>query len=186
MLNILSSSLYRECFRVRYLRKGKRLMKKLILDACCGGRMFWFDKSNPVVTFADIRKERLEFSGNRVCNVDPDIIQDFTDMSTLKDDTYYMVVFDPPHFKHAGKTGYMSKKYGSLDSNWKDIIKPGFDECFRVLKPYGTLIFKWNETDIKTSEILKLIERQPLFGHVSGKASKTHWLAFMKIPDDAV
>jgi hypothetical protein len=22
-------------------------MKKTILDACCGSRMFWFDKSNP-------------------------------------------------------------------------------------------------------------------------------------------
>ncbi|NBJ75120.1 SAM-dependent methyltransferase, partial [Neglecta sp. X4] len=24
-----------------------------ILDACCGGRMFWFDKQNPFVTYMD-------------------------------------------------------------------------------------------------------------------------------------
>lgn len=30
---------------------------KLILDACCGSRMFWFDKKNPLALFADIRDE---------------------------------------------------------------------------------------------------------------------------------
>ena len=28
---------------------------KIILDACCGSRMFWFDKENPLTLFADIR-----------------------------------------------------------------------------------------------------------------------------------
>lgn len=28
---------------------------KLILDACCGSRMFWFDKHNPAVTYMDKR-----------------------------------------------------------------------------------------------------------------------------------
>ena len=30
---------------------------KIILDACCGSRMFWFDKENPLALFADIRDE---------------------------------------------------------------------------------------------------------------------------------
>lgn len=30
-------------------------MKK-ILDACCGSRMFWFDKENADVEFMDIRE----------------------------------------------------------------------------------------------------------------------------------
>ena len=30
---------------------------KIILDACCGSRMFWFDKENPLVLFTDIRDE---------------------------------------------------------------------------------------------------------------------------------
>lgn len=47
----------------------------------------------------------------------------------------------------------------------------------RVLKPNGTLIFKWNEEQIKLNEILNLIDYKPLFGN---KRSKTHWLVFMK------
>lgn len=28
---------------------------KKILDACCGSKMFWFDKNNPNVEFCDTR-----------------------------------------------------------------------------------------------------------------------------------
>ena len=47
----------------------------------------------------------------------------------------------------------------------------------RVLEPDGILIFKWNEDQIKTSEILSVIDFKPLFGD---KRSKTHWMVFMK------
>ena len=47
-------------------------------------------------------------------------------------------------------------------------------------KPGGILIFKWNETDILLREVLALTSHRPLLGHPSGKASKTHWVAFMK------
>ena len=50
----------------------------------------------------------------------------------------------------------------------------------RVLKPNGTLIFKWNEHQIKLSEILKVIGFEPLFGN---KRADTHWLVFMKNED---
>lgn len=74
----------------------------------------------------------------------------------------------------------MAKKYGRLFPSWRDDIRQGFKECFRVLEPYGVLIFKWNETQIKVSEILKLTDQKPLFGHKSGKQANTHWIAFMK------
>ena len=32
---------------------------KKILDACCGSRMFWFDKNNPDVLFIDKRSETV-------------------------------------------------------------------------------------------------------------------------------
>ena len=76
--------------------------------------------------------------------------------------------------------GWMAKKYGILNNAWQDDIKSGFSECFRVLKVGGVLIFKWNETQIKVSEILKLTNEKPLFGHISGKRSNTHWVCFMK------
>ena len=31
--------------------------EKLILDACCGSRMFWFNKHNPLALFVDKRSE---------------------------------------------------------------------------------------------------------------------------------
>lgn len=155
---------------------------KKILDACCGSRMFWFDKENPDVLFIDKRSETLMAKDGdkmRVINVEPDIIADFTELP-FDNWSFNMVVFDPPHLKTLGKTSWMAKKYGKLDSNWKEMIAKGFDECMRVLKPNGTLIFKWNESEIKSAEVLSLIPYKPLFGHTTGRQAKTIWMAFMK------
>ena len=47
----------------------------------------------------------------------------------------------------------------------------------RVLKPDHTLIMKWNEQQIRTVDMLKAINHEPLFGD---RRSKTRWLCFMK------
>ena len=97
-----------------------------------------------------------------------------------------MVVFDPPHLRWWGKdpekkpTGFQQTKYGTLRADWKDTLAKGFAECFRVLRPGGFLIFKWNEHDIKVSTILTLTDQKPIFGHKSGKRANTHWICFMK------
>ena len=39
------------------------------------------------------------------------------------------------------------------------------------------LVFKWNEEQIKTKEVLEAFGKCPLFGD---KRSKTRWLVFMK------
>ncbi|MGJ0995745.1 class I SAM-dependent methyltransferase [Enterococcus casseliflavus] len=147
-----------------------------ILDACCGSRMFWFDKQNPNVTFMDIRQHYEELETGHVVNVNPDIVGDFRDMP-FESDTFDMVVFDPPHLIHAGENSWLAKKYGRLDELWPEDIRQGFAECMRVLKPNGSLIFKWNEDQISLQEVLAAIGEQPLFGN---KRSKTHWLVFMK------
>lgn len=158
-------------------------MNKPILDVCCGSKMFWFDKKNPHVIFQDIRKEQLTLCDGRQLIVEPDILADFT-KQPHEDNTFKLVVFDPPHLDNSNPNAYMSQKYGLLRRfKWQEDIKQGFDECMRVLEPYGILIFKWNETRISVNRILELIDHQPLFGHKSGKASKTHWLCFMKIPE---
>lgn len=156
-------------------------MSKPILDACCGSRMFWFNKEHPSVVYADIRREDLELNhGNRTCHIRPDKLHDFRSMD-FADETFHLVIFDPPHLKGAGKTGYMAKKYGSLDrKTWESDIRSGFNECMRVLKPFGTLIFKWNETDIKTSKVIEVIGQKPLVGHKTLQTSKTIWMCFMK------
>lgn len=149
---------------------------KLILDACCGSRMFWFDKENENVLFMDNRVLNDTLCDGRKLEIKPDIVADFRKMP-FEDNSFYMVVFDPPHLLKVGENSWLAKKYGKLSENWKADIKQGFAECMRVLKPNGTLIFKWNEQQVKLSEILKCINYRPLFGN---KRSDTHWLVFMK------
>ncbi|REH90222.1 SAM-dependent methyltransferase [Staphylococcus felis] len=149
---------------------------KRILDACCGSRMFWFDKSNQDVIFMDKRQLQTNLCDGRKLEVNPDLVADFRNMP-FDDESFYMVVFDPPHLIRAGKNSWLAQKYGVLEESWATDLKQGFDECMRVLKPNGTLIFKWNEEQIKLSEILNVIGHVPLFGN---KRSKTHFLVFMK------
>ena len=151
-------------------------MKKLILDACCGSRMFWFNKEHPRTTYMDNRDLEDTLCDGRKLIIKPDVIADFTKMP-FKDSFFKLVVFDPPHLIKAGDKSWLAKKYGKLNETWPEDIKKGFEECFRVLEPNGILIFKWNEEQIKLSEVLKLAPQEPLFGD---KRSKTHWLVFMK------
>ena len=155
-------------------------MKKVI-DVCCGGRAFWFDKENPNVEFCDIRNDGdIQLCNGQTIRVAPDTVCDFTDLP-FEDNTYYLAVFDPPHLIGKKETAWMVKKYGSLPSDgWQEILKKGFQECMRVLKPNGVLIFKWNEVEVPISKILHLFGKQPLFGHSSGKRMNTHWVCFMK------
>lgn len=59
----------------------------------------------------------------------------------------------------------------------KTYLKQGFEECMRVLETDGLLVFKWNEEQIKLSEILKGFGVKPLLGDQRGK---TRWILFMK------
>ena len=146
--------------------------------------MMWFDKTDDRCLFADCRSEDLDVShcttnpGKK--SVRPDQMHDFRDMP-YDDDSFYHVVFDPPHVRNISMKSVTGFSYGSLDKNtWRDDIRAGFAECFRVLKPHGTLILKWNEVDIQLREVLALTDQKPVYGHRSGKAAKTHWVAFIK------
>ena len=93
-------------------------------------------------------------------------------------DTFDLIVFDPPHLVRAGEKSWMAKKYGKLDkATWPRDLKQGFDECMRVLKPSGTLVFKWNDDQISANRILEEVGYRPLFGQ---KRQKTHWMVFNK------
>ena len=147
---------------------------KRILDACCGARMFWFDKNNPDVVFMDRRKVSTMLCDGRQFVVNPDVIGDFTDIP-YADNWFNMVVFDPPHLIHAGKTSWLALKYGTIEGDWKDMIRKGFKECLRVLKKDGVLIMKWGSDQISTKDVLQVLPMQPLFGHRRGKS-----IVFMK------
>jgi ubiquinone/menaquinone biosynthesis C-methylase UbiE len=156
-------------------------MGKPILDACCGGRMFWFDKQNPHVLFCDNREFSEKLCDGRLFEVEPDMIADFTQLP-FDNETFWHIVFDPPHIMDVGETSWLAKKYGRLPKNWKQFIKSGFDECWRVLKTNGTLVFKWNESSVTVGDIIKAIDREPLYGQKERKSNKTHWLCFVKLP----
>lgn len=147
--------------------------------------MFWFDQSDPRCVYVDKRREIHELTdsssrgGSRTLIVDPDIQADFTELP-FPDAIFAHVVFDPPHLIGAGKIGWLAKKYGVLNRHWREELRLGFAECFRVLKPAGTLVFKWNEERIPVSQILALTPAKPLYGNRSGRTAKTHWIVFLK------
>lgn len=107
-----------------------------ILDACCGSRMFWFNKEHESALYMDNRTLDTTLCDGRKLVVNPDIVAD-----------------------------------------WKDDIKQGLSECWRVLKENGTLIFKWNEEQVLFSDIKGLLPSKPIIGQRRGK---TIWLVFFK------
>lgn len=149
-----------------------------VLDVCCGSRMMWFDKADGRALFLDKRSEVTRDPRGAEIVVQPDLLADFRSLP-FEDNTFSLVVFDPPHTFN-GKNSAMAKKYGSLGPGWRDEITRGFSECFRVLKPNGTLIFKWNEHRVPVNTVLSMTTEKPLFGHRSGSTARTHWLVFMK------
>ena len=164
----------------------KQFEMQPILDPCCGSRMMWFDKQDQRCLFGDLRTECHLLKDRqylRHLEIHPDVRLDFRNLP-FADGTFKVVVFDPPHLVRAGKKSWLALKYGRLGNDWRDDIRKGFAECFRVLEDGGILIFKWNENQIPVKEILALTNQQPLFGHTAMKhkrnQTQTHWFTFMK------
>ena len=154
---------------------------KFILDVCCGGRQFWFNKTHPHAIYIDNRQALKGHNWFRLNHeVMPDYIMDFRELK-FPNNHFKLVVFDPPHVICSEKS-VIKKQYGSLDKeSWRTDLKQGFNECWRVLDNFGVLIFKWSDVQFKKREVLELFDREPLFGHHTRSKHKTHWLCFMKL-----
>lgn len=158
-----------------------------VLDSCCGSRMMWFDRDNTDVVFGDCRSEEIivtdrshgNATGTRTLRIEPDTLIDFRALP-YPDGRFKLIAFDPPHLVRAGPRSWLAAKYGKLGTDWREDLRAGFSECFRVLATDGVLVFKWNETQVKLRDVLALTPMQPLFGHPSGRKGLTHWLVFMK------
>ena len=158
-----------------------------VLDPTAGTRAMWLDKADPRAVFGDLRAESVSVAdgshgksgGTRTLTIAPDVMMDFRSLP-FHDETFRLVVFDPPHLVRAGNRSWLAVRYGKLSGDWRSDLRAGFTECFRVLKPGGVLIFKWSEVQIPLSEVLSLTPERPLFGHPSGKRSGTHWVTFMR------
>ena len=166
-----------------YIKLRKQLLEgKKILDVTCGARSIWFNKHHPSTLYCDKRVETYDGlwkNSQKRLEIQPDIECDFTHLP-FQDDSFALVVFDPPHLLTGNETAWLVKKYGKLDASWPQMLRDGFRECMRVLKPEGVLIFKWSQYDIPADRVWKAIGQKPLFGHHSGKKSQTFWAVYMK------
>lgn len=147
----------------------------------------WFDQNCTDVVFGDRRSETLtvtdrshgRYDGQRILRIEPDVMFDFRALP-FPDRSFKLVAFEPPHIVRSGPKSWLAAKYGKLGDDWREDLRQGFSECFRVLEEFAVLIFKWNETQIKVNEVLRLTPMRPLFGNKSGRRSDTHWIVFMK------
>lgn len=159
--------------------------EKFILDATAGWRMMWYDKHHPNALYIDQRAE-----------VEPDQLADYRKLN-YPDNRFKLIVFDPPHIvkqqDYANHDSRMVKDFGYLKADTMEAdIKRAFKELWRVLAPYGVLIFKWNTTHVPSDRLIKLAPAPPLFYQVthskSGKDQSDHirtvWFTFMKIPKE--
>lgn len=150
-----------------------------ILDACCGGRMWWWDKTHPLAVYMDIRVEppgSCDVRPNWSC--EPGLVGDFRAMP-FDDGAFQLVVFDPPHLiRESPKGGYLRLKFGALplDTEQDDLAR-GFAECWRVLAPGGTLVFKWAD---KLARVEHLFPSTPIVGTRSPRGGQTRWFVFYK------
>lgn len=118
-------------------------MEKRILDVTCASRSIWFQKNEPHTIYCDRRTGRYEMDAgkkygrhHKTCIVEPDMVCDFTDLP-FDDESFDLVVFDPPHVENLSESSWMRKEYGSLDGDWRPMIRNGFNECMRVLRVGG-------------------------------------------------
>ena len=101
---------------------------KRILDACCGSKMFWFDREREDVVYMDNRELSTTLCDGRKLEIKPDIVADFRDMP-FPDNSFYLVVFDPPHLLNVGDNAWMAKKYGKLGRGWQNDIRQGVNSA---------------------------------------------------------
>lgn len=180
--------------------------EKFVLDATSGLRSMWFNKNNPYAIFLDCdsddvlyaRKEkynRLRGMPGRKPALNfrvPTTPGDFRHLP-YPDGRFKIIVFDPPHRSDSGRNSFFGTRYALLNpETWPRDMKEAANELWRVLAPFGVLLFKWSDSQIKFKDILRLFfPARPFFGQISagakaksGGKAHTCWFCFVKVPEE--
>jgi SAM-dependent methyltransferase len=143
--------------------------------------MWWWDKEHPLAVYMDRRVAPAGSSEARPnWRCEPDILGDFRTMP-FEAESFQLVVFDPPHIVRKGEapTSHIRLRYGELQPETEqDDLARGFAECWRVLRPGGTLVFKWGANSIKRVE--PHFPATPIVGTRSPRGGQTRWFVFYK------
>ena len=156
-----------------------------ILDATCGKKEMWFQKNHPLVTFMDKRYGKYFYQypnspKKEIYDIKPDVVSEWKD-APFPDDYFDLIIFDPPHIIQNSEKGSLPIKYTVLKpGTWNNILKNGIEKLFKILKPEGIFIFKWNECSKDVEDVIKLCPYKPLFGTRTGLNNKNIWLVFLK------
>ena len=155
-----------------------------VLELGCGNGKLWLKNKEKIetdlnITLSDFSKSMIKSAKNNLKEINMDFQYKEINAEKIpyKDETFHLVIFDPPHLLRAGEESYLKLKYGRLTADWKEDIKKGLAECWRVLKTNGTMIFKWNEEQITLPKVKRLLPCEPIIGQRRGK---TIWLVFFK------
>jgi SAM-dependent methyltransferase len=141
--------------------------------------MWWWDKAHPLAVYMDKRTAPVGSAGDKNPNwsCDPDVLGDFRSMP-FDDCAFRLVVFDPPHMVRDEPKGDIGMKYGALPAaTADDDLRRGFAECWRVLAPGGTLVFKWAES---LDRVRPHFPAVPIVGTRSPRNGQTQWFIFYK------
>ena len=166
--------------------RGAIVSAKTILDATTGGGHMWHDDAKDIerAVYADRRQlEGLDLQPNWECS--PGVLCD-TRHLPFQDDTFHLIAYDPPHRVTDGGmkalSGVIEQKYGALRAEtWQSDLSQSFEELWRVLKPNGTLTFKWADEHKSHDDVLDALPVSPLYGvTTSQRRATTKWWVFNK------
>ena len=91
----------------------------------------------------------------------------------FEDNSFPLVVFDPPHLFSAKETSWLVKKYGKLHDNWPQMLHDGFAECMLSLIHIYAVGRGRNRKDIihKGMRVLPLCREMHTLAHNMGRDS---------------